>query len=84
MRAIEESIAEMDFESVGAQVGSERLIDAIAFSDKPWEYDQHLEELASYLHSGTAIGRGGRKIGRNERCPCGSGRKYKRCCGSPH
>ena len=23
------------------------------------------------------------KIGRNERCPCGSGKKYKRCCGSP-
>ncbi|HME52287.1 MAG TPA: SEC-C metal-binding domain-containing protein [Candidatus Lokiarchaeia archaeon] len=23
-----------------------------------------------------------RKIGRNERCPCGSGLKYKRCCGS--
>jgi hypothetical protein len=22
-----------------------------------------------------------RKIGRNERCPCGSGRKYKHCCG---
>lgn len=21
-----------------------------------------------------------RKIGRNERCPCGSGKKYKRCC----
>jgi uncharacterized protein len=21
------------------------------------------------------------KIGRNELCPCGSGRKYKRCCG---
>lgn len=20
------------------------------------------------------------KIGRNERCPCGSGRKFKRCC----
>jgi hypothetical protein len=20
------------------------------------------------------------KIGRNERCPCGSGKKYKRCC----
>jgi uncharacterized protein len=26
--------------------------------------------------------RGGRKVGRNEPCPCGSGRKYKRCCGS--
>lgn len=23
----------------------------------------------------------GRKIGRNELCPCGSGKKYKRCCG---
>jgi uncharacterized protein len=23
-----------------------------------------------------------RKVGRNEPCPCGSGRKYKRCCGT--
>lgn len=22
-----------------------------------------------------------KKIGRNEPCPCGSGQKYKRCCG---
>lgn len=22
-------------------------------------------------------------VGRNEPCPCGSGKKYKRCCGSP-
>ena len=21
------------------------------------------------------------KIGRNEKCPCGSGKKYKQCCG---
>ena len=27
--------------------------------------------------------RGGRsKIGRNSKCPCGSGKKYKRCCGA--
>ncbi len=25
--------------------------------------------------------REGRKVGRNEPCPCGSGKKYKRCCG---
>ena len=25
--------------------------------------------------------RKGRKIGRNEPCPCGSGKKYKMCCG---
>ena len=25
--------------------------------------------------------RDGRKVGRNEPCPCGSGKKYKQCCG---
>ena len=29
--------------------------------------------------SGTVVK--GRKIGRNEPCPCGSGKKYKFCCG---
>jgi len=24
----------------------------------------------------------GKRVGRNEPCPCGSGRKYKRCCGA--
>ena len=23
----------------------------------------------------------GKKIGRNDLCPCGSGKKYKKCCG---
>ena len=23
-----------------------------------------------------------KKVGRNEKCPCGSGKKYKKCCGS--
>ncbi len=27
--------------------------------------------------------RGGPRIGRNDRCPCGSGKKYKRCHGAP-
>ncbi len=27
--------------------------------------------------------RGTGKIGRNDPCPCGSGKKYKKCCGSP-
>ena len=24
----------------------------------------------------------GQKVGRNDPCPCGSGRKYKKCCGA--
>jgi uncharacterized protein len=27
--------------------------------------------------------RAGPKVGRNDACPCGSGKKYKRCCGAP-
>ena len=27
------------------------------------------------------VKREGRKIGRNDPCPCGSGKKYKKCCG---
>jgi uncharacterized protein len=29
-----------------------------------------------------SVRRFGRKVGRNEPCPCGSGKKYKRCCGA--
>jgi preprotein translocase subunit SecA len=29
------------------------------------------------------VQRSGQKIGRNEACPCGSGKKYKRCHGAP-
>ncbi len=39
-------------------------------------------QRALYLEqkkSGTVVV--GKKIGRNEPCPCGSGRKYKQCCG---
>ena len=31
--------------------------------------------------SGDATVRKGQKIGRNDPCPCGSGLKYKKCCG---
>jgi len=30
----------------------------------------------------TEIPKDNKKIGRNEKCPCGSGKKYKHCCGS--
>ena len=28
------------------------------------------------------VKREGQKIGRNDPCPCGSGKKYKKCCGA--
>jgi uncharacterized protein YchJ len=36
---------------------------------------KQLSTKSSSEHTGT------KKIGRNEPCPCGSGKKYKRCCG---
>jgi preprotein translocase subunit SecA len=30
----------------------------------------------------TEISSDNKKVGRNEKCPCGSGKKYKHCCGS--
>ena len=39
--------------------------------------------MAAVASSRTAVApQAGRKIGRNSKCPCGSGRKYKRCCGA--
>ena len=38
-----------------------------------------------YSHGGEAasqtVRRSNKKIGRNQPCPCGSGKKYKKCCG---
>jgi uncharacterized protein len=30
-----------------------------------------------------SLRRAAQKVGRNEPCPCGSGKKFKRCCGNP-
>lgn len=40
-------------------------------------------ELAALYYRGapTADGTGRKKIGRNDPCPCGSGKKFKKCCG---
>ena len=46
-----------------------------------WVYDADTERGLERLGgTGGRPDRRGRKIGRNEQCPCGSGKKYKRCC----
>ena len=42
-------------------------------------FEPHRRALAS-LPAHLPMRRDGRKVGRNEPCPCGSGRKYKNCC----
>src|SRR5215471_5733280 len=62
---------------------------ASAFEEKGWKYRIELEpdkpeditDLTRLLnpHQPTIVGK---KVGRNEPCPCGSGKKYKNCCGA--
>ena len=41
-------------------------------------------QMASSLSEGTAVQQlvRGDRVGRNDPCPCGSGKKYKKCCGA--
>ena len=49
--------------------------------DPKTHHDDH-EEKSDFEHPPlTPIVREEPKIGRNEPCPCGSGKKYKKCCG---
>lgn len=57
------------------------------------DYNQHIEAAGFPEHDPFEEVRQGfahmdigahRKIGRNEPCPCGSGKKYKKCCGKPN
>lgn len=56
-----------------------------------WEKSDEMDRITKNLPQSQPIKQGGkinfktkrknkRKIGRNEKCPCGSGKKYKRCC----
>jgi uncharacterized protein len=64
---------------------SEELIkEMLAGAARAYRYfkDDRIEQarMAAEAHS-RPYERSGPKIGRNDPCPCGSGKKYKRCCG---
>ncbi|MCU1319541.1 MAG: Protein export cytoplasm protein SecA ATPase helicase, partial [Edaphobacter sp.] len=49
---------------------------------KQRELDQARNAGSSPATNGTAPRRAGEKVGRNDECPCGSGKKYKKCHGA--
>jgi len=61
---------------------------AATFEENGWKFTIGLEpdkpeditDLEILLNP-TETRRVEKKIGRNEPCPCGSGKKYKKCCG---
>jgi hypothetical protein len=68
----------------GSLLKSERIFDMFVFNNQKWIFNQDLENKSNSLlggkNKGTEISFE-RYIGRNHKCPCGSGLKYKNCCG---
>ena len=61
---------------------------AAIFEEHGWEYKieldksepENIADLEILLNTPEPV-TADKKIGRNEPCPCGSGLKYKKCCG---
>jgi hypothetical protein len=65
----------------GSLKSSNEIIDFVAFCVEKWKYDEELETFSQQMLSGKSRQiRMGKKPGRNDKCPCGSGLKYKKCC----
>jgi uncharacterized protein YchJ len=48
--------------------------------EEDWHDEPRLDPSQAEALGGT-VRREGPKVGRNDSCPCGSGKKYKKCCG---
>ena len=59
-----------------------QLLVQMSNSTRLWSNNGHTpDEMADLMPRMVDGIRHSRKIGRNELCPCGSGKKYKKCCG---
>ena len=68
----------------------EKLYKNMVAADAEWLYgleawkeifdEEKLKELYKEQKKSQTVVRAGAKVGRNDPCPCGSGRKYKQCC----
>ncbi len=52
--------------------------------DKHPKLYELLEEIFNQTMTSKVLKKKSRNIGRNDSCPCGSGEKFKRCCGKEH
>ncbi len=89
--AVQNPIEEMDEETVVNLVfDKELLYKNMVGAKADWLYEleewnavfteEKRKELYKEQKTSTTIVKG-EKIGRNDPCPCGSGKKYKKCCG---
>ncbi|PKL07936.1 MAG: hypothetical protein CVV51_11535 [Spirochaetae bacterium HGW-Spirochaetae-7] len=76
----------------GGAADTEGVVEFIAsyvmdgLKDEHHETAKFIKKDGSWLYESgdvktATVVRASPKVGRNERCPCGSGKKYKQCCG---
>lgn len=72
--------------TIGKQIFDRRKYDKIRYTyeDEYEDDDEYVEKEENTIDNVshrrfTVVNK--RKVGRNEPCPCGSGKKYKHCCG---
>jgi uncharacterized protein len=67
---------------VSPELREKLIIGAAAAVMRIYRYFQERRFVATYATgNSTTYQRVTPKVGRNEPCPCGSGKKYKQCCG---
>ncbi|MBW3595844.1 MAG: SEC-C domain-containing protein, partial [Planctomycetes bacterium] len=59
-------------------VANRRLPSNAPFPVSAWKDDAEYEAAPA----ATTIRHAAPRVGRNEPCPCGSGKKFKKCCGA--
>ena len=65
------------------QRDTSQLFEVAQWLDGPWEHEPFMEKLLAEDRGQPRVVQmppGSAKPGRNEPCPCGSGKKFKRCC----
>lgn len=78
-----EERAWLDFDTLREQARHEHYVRDLKRETAWWFYPRHDYRYAEADVLSQPYRRETPKIGRNEPCPCGSGRKYKKCCGAP-
>ena len=74
LKDIEKAILASD---IGINPNNDGKVIRLAF---PELNEERRKELYKESRNSTTVVKG-KKIGRNDPCPCGSGKKYKKCCG---
>ena len=74
--AIQDQIASLIYHVAVVQQEEEKIQDRLQNARA-----SHGDEVSAAETKKTPKTADGKKIGRNDPCPCGSGKKYKNCCG---